>query len=257
METVKIDTVDKTAQKIEHFVALEKPIHIFLGRTPYATIFCTPTDLKELVVGHLLSEGIVKAVGEIQEVILKEEGLCHVSLKPTINIERRLKLSSLSHRVILSACGGAYQPQFLKKLKPVTSLVRVKAETIKRCVANLNSLAETYKKTRGVHSAAVYEANEALLAFAEDVGRHNAVDKVIGKCALNNASFTECFLALSGRLSADIVLKAAMVGLPIIASMTAALDSGVEIARKANLTLVGLVRGRYIYVYGATERILP
>ncbi|MEM2281657.1 MAG: formate dehydrogenase accessory sulfurtransferase FdhD [Candidatus Bathyarchaeia archaeon] len=256
MEAVKVDTAAGAIYKIEDIVAVEKPIHIFLDKAPYLTVFCTPTDLKELVVGHLLSEGIVKAVSEIQEVAFKEDGLCHVSLKPTINVERRLKLSSCLHRIIPSACRGPYQPQILKMLKPAKSTVKVKAETIQKCVADLNSIAETFRKTGGVHVAAVYRADGALLAFAEDVGRHNAVDKAIGKSALNNVCFSDCFLALSGRLSADIVLKAARVGVPIVASIAAALNSGIEVAKKANLTLIGFVRGRCMNIYNAAERIL-
>ncbi|MEM3578682.1 MAG: formate dehydrogenase accessory sulfurtransferase FdhD [Candidatus Bathyarchaeia archaeon] len=256
MEAVKIDTAAGTAQKIEDFVAVEKPIHIFLGKAPYATIFCTPTDIKELVVGHLLSEGIVKAVSEIQEIAFKEEVLCYVSLKPAINIERRLKFSIRFHRIIPSACGGPYQPQILKMLKPVKSAVKVKAGIVQKCVADLNSMAETFRKTGGVHAAAVYRADGTLLAFAEDVGRHNAVDKAIGKSALSNVCFSDCFLTLSGRLSADMVLKAARVGMPIVASIAAALDSGIEVAKKVNLTLVGFVRGRRMNVYNAAERIL-
>jgi len=256
VEVVRVDSAAGTAQKIEDFVAVERPIHIFLDKKPYATIFCTPTDLKELVVGHLLSEGIIKASGEIQGIDFKEEGVCHVGLKPIINIESRLRRSRSFHRVLPSACGGPYLPQVLRRLKPVKSAVRVRAEIIQRCVANLNSIAETFRKTGGVHVAAVYGADGAFLAFAEDVGRHNAVDKAIGKCALRGVSFDECFLTLSGRLSADIVLKAARVGIPIVASIAAALDSGIEVARKANLTLVGFVRGRRMNIYNAAERIL-
>jgi FdhD protein len=255
VEIVKIDTAAKTIQKIEDYVAEEKPLHILINKKHYATIMCTPKDLKEMVVGHLLSEGIVKTLEEIREITMKEEGICHVNLKPEINIESRLKLASHVYRIIPSACGGTYT-QILKGLKSVQSEVRVRAETIQDCVNNLNRMAETFRKTGGVHAAAIYKADGTLVAFAEDVGRHNAVDKVIGKCALNNVAFKECFLALSGRLSAEMVLKAAKVGIPIIASIAAALDSGIQIAKRANLTLIGFVRGKRMNVYNAPERIL-
>ncbi|MCS7124461.1 MAG: formate dehydrogenase accessory sulfurtransferase FdhD [Candidatus Bathyarchaeota archaeon] len=256
MEAVKIDSVTGTAQKIEDLVAVERPLHIFLGKNLYATIFCTPTDLKELVLGHLLSEGLMKTVDEVQDVSFKEEGLCQVSLKPSVNVQSRLKLAVRLHRIIPSACGGPYRLEVLKSLKPVQSTALVKAETLQKCVNSLNRMAETFRKTGGVHAAAVFKADGTLSAFAEDVGRHNAVDKAIGKCAIEKMVFNECFLALSGRLSADIVLKAARVGIPIIASIAAPLDSGIEVARKANLTLVGFVRGKRMNVYNAPERIL-
>jgi len=245
-----------SVKKIEDFVAVERPLHIFLGISPYATMLCTPVDLNELVVGHLLSEGIVRAVDEIHEIAFKEDGLCYVSLKPTVDVEKRLRLLNRLHRIIPSACGGLHTPQFLKGIKPIKSAVKVKAKIIQKSVTDLNVMAETFRKTGGVHAAAIYAVNGKLLAFAEDVGRHNAVDKAVGKAALKNTSFSNCFLALSGRLSGDVVLKAARVGIPIVASISAALNSGIEVARKANLTLVGFVRGKRMNVYNAPERIL-
>jgi FdhD protein len=256
VEIVKIDTGAKTIQKVEGYVAEEAPIHIFINMKPYATLMCTPKDLKELVAGHLLSEGVVNTVDEIQEITVGEEGICNVKLVPSVNVERRLKLVSRLYRIIPSACGGPYNPQLVKRLKPVQSAVRVKAETVQKCVNNLNRMAETFRKTGGVHVAAVYRVDGTLVAFAEDVGRHNAVDKALGKAAMAKTPFSECFLALSGRLTADIILKAARVGLPVVASISAALNSGIEVARKANLTLIGFVRGKSMNVYNAPERIL-
>jgi FdhD protein len=255
VSVVRIDTLAKTIHKIEDYAAEEKPLHIFINRKHYATIMCTPKDLKEMVIGHLLSEGIIKMIEEIQWITVNES-ICQVDLKPEVNAEGRLRLVSHAYRIIPSACGGAYSPQILDRLKPIQSKVRVKAEIIQKCVNDLNHIAETFRKTGGVHVAAIYKPDGALVVFAEDVGRHNAVDKVIGKCASNIFAFSECFLALSGRLTADIVLKAARVGIPVVASIAAALKSGIEVAKKANLTLIGFVRGKRMNIYNAPERIL-
>lgn len=236
-------------------MAEEKPLHIFINKTQYATIFSTPKNLKELVVGHLLSEGIIKGVDEIEEITFKND-VCEVKLKPTINLASRLKLAIKSSRIILSACGGPYKAEVLKRLRKIEAVFKVKAETIQNCVNSLNRMAETFRKTGGVHVAALFKADGTPVAFAEDVGRHNAVDKTIGAAALNKTDFSQCFLALSGRLTGDIVFKAAKVGIPAVASIAAALDSGIEIAKKANLTLIGFVRGKRMNVYNAPERIL-
>jgi FdhD protein len=209
--------------------------------------------LKELAVGHLLTEGIIKSAEEIEEMVFKEKDICNVKLKRGVNLEKRLKLLQRFSRIILSACGGSYQPS--KRLPKIKSNLKVKAEIIQNCVNNLNFIAETFRKTGGVHAAALYKNDGCLVAFAEDVGRHNAVDKVIGAGTLVNTDFGECFLTLSGRLSGDIVFKAARVGLPIVASLAAALDSGVELAKNADLTLIGFVRGKRMNIYNAPERI--
>jgi FdhD protein len=256
VEIVKIDVSTKKAQKMTDHVAEEKPLHIFLNGTHYATIFCSPSKWKELAVGHLISEGILKTIEEIKEVRLKKKGVCNVTLKPSINLEKRLKLLKPFSRVILSACGSSSPYQYSGKLRKITSNLKVKAEVILNCVNRLNSIAETFRKTGGVHAAAIYKSDGNLIAFAEDVGRHNAVDKAIGIGALNKTDFDECFLTLSGRLTGDIVLKAARVGIPIVASLAAAVDSGITIANDIGLTLIGFVRGKRMNIYTFSERIL-
>ena len=255
VKIVKIDVSTRTAHKMKDYVAEEKPLNIFLNKAYYATIFCSPSNLKELAIGHLLSEGILKSFEEIEEVNLKNEA-CHVKIKSNIDIEKRLKLSKHFSRIITSACGSPLAYPYSGKLPKIKSNLKVKAETILNGVKNLNLIAETFGKTGGVHAAAIYKHDGELVAFAEDVGRHNAVDKVIGMAAINKTDFNAGFLALSGRLTGDIVLKAARVGLSVIASLAAALDSGIAIANDAGLTLVGFVRGNRMNIYTFPERIL-
>jgi FdhD protein len=254
VEIVKVDVSSGKTQKMTDCVAEEQPLFIFLNKTHYVTILCSPSNLKELTVGHLLSTGIVKSTTEIEEVDLKD-GACYVKLETNVNLESRLKLSGNRPRLIRSACGSAEPYQYSGKLPKVKTGLKVKAHVILNCVNRLNFVAETYRKTGGVHAAAVYEEDGALVSFAEDVGRHNAVDKAIGLAALNKTDFSLCFLALSGRLTGDIVLKAARAGLPIVASLAAALDSGIEIAQNTGVTLIGFVRGNRMNVYASEERI--
>jgi FdhD protein len=117
-------------------------------------------------------------------------------------------------------------------------------------------VAETFRKTGGIHVAAIHKTNGTCVASAEDVGRHNAVDKAIGIGALRHVEFGQCFLALSGRMTGDIVLKAANVGVPMVASLAAAIDSGISLAKNAGLTLVRFARGRRMDIYSFPERIL-
>jgi len=252
----RLDMSTGKSQKIVDYIAEEKPFYLLVNTTFWATILCSPANLKELAVGHFLSEGIIKSTKEIEEVILKEtESTCYVKLKPEINVENRVKISRLHARIIHSACGDSSDYQKSDKNLKVKSALKVKAQTIFDNVKQLNFKAEGYRKTGGFHVAAIYKADGKMVAVAEDVGRHNAVDKVIGRAALNNVDFGECFLALSGRMSGDVAFKAANVGLPIIASLAAALSSGITMAESANLTLAGFVRGKRINIYTCPERI--
>jgi len=255
VEILRVDVSGKGTRKITDYVAEEKPLHVFVNKTHYATILCSPSNLKELAVGHLLSEGIIKSVGEIEKLNLKKEATCNVKLKSNIDLEKRLKLLQSSSRIILSACGSSspYQPS--RRVPKIKSNLTVKAEIVLNCVKRLNSVAETYRKTGGVHAAAIYTNEGKLVAFAEDVGRHNAVDKAIGMGALSKTDFGECFLALTGRLTGDIVSKAAKVGLPIVVSLAAAIDSGITVAKGVGLTLIGFVRGKRMNIYNSPEKI--
>jgi FdhD protein len=256
VNVVKFDFSTGNFQKMADYVAEEKPLHIFINRKHYATILCSPSNLKELAVGHLLSEGTIKSIEEVEEISLKNHEVCQVKLKPKINLRSRLKTSGLYSRIIPSACGSTAPYTFVGKIPKVTSKIKVKAQLIRDCVNRLNVVAETFRKTGGVHAAAIYKSNGTTVAFAEDVGRHNAVDKTIGMAALNKTDLNNCFLTLSGRLTADILLKAARTQIPIIASIAAALDSGIEIAKRTNITLIGFARGNRMNIYNLPERIL-
>jgi FdhD protein len=256
VDITKVDLSTRTSKRVADFIAEEKPLHLFVNTTYWATILCSPVNLKEMAVGHLLSEGVLKSIEEIEEITLKEsEGSCHVKLKSGINVEDRVRLSRLHQRVITSACGSGSPYQYAGKAPKVESALTVKAQVIFDCVNQLNFKAGVFRQTGGVHVAAIYGEDGSQVALAEDVGRHNAVDKVIGMAALNKVNFGDCFLALSGRMSGDVAFKAAKVGLPIVASLAAALSSGVAVAEAANLTLAGFVRGKRMNIYTVPERI--
>ena len=253
----KIDLSTGKSSKKTDYVAEEIPFQLFINTTFWATILCTPTNLKELAVGHLLSEGIIKSIGEIEDVILKEkENTCTIKLKPNINVDNRVQISRLHARVIASACGSDSPYQYKGKTPWVESNLTVKAQVIFDSVNQLNSKAEGFRQTGGLHVAAIYMDDGTLVSLAEDVGRHNAVDKVIGIAALGKVDFNGCFVALSGRISGDVAFKAAKVGLPIVASLSAALSSGIATAKESNVTIAGFVRGKRLNVYTFPERII-
>jgi len=257
----QVDVYNRSMKQKKDFIAEETPLHIFLNQTHYVTILCSPNQLKELAIGHLISEGMLKSIEEIKEIRFERGGKCIVRLKTSVDAEKRISATQPFARLIVSACGSPdYWP--LSKLfdrlhiSKVSSSLLMEAKVVSDSVKQLNALAETFRKTGGVHIAAVYSSKGNLRTFAEDVGRHNAIDKVIGRCVLGKLNFNDCFLASSGRLSGDIVLKAARMKVQVIASLTAALNSGIEIAQYMGITLIGFVRGRRMNVYTYPERVI-
>jgi len=261
VEVVRIDVSTHKLERRLDFVAEEKPLHIFLNQTHYVTILCFPTLLEELALGYLLSEGVLRSVDEVSEIRLEKGGKCQVQLKPRVDAQKRVAISQPFTRLVLTACGSPdYWPLSklvdrldLRKLPPG---FKVRADVISAAVRRLNTLAENFRKTGGVHVAALYSAEGELITYAEDVGRHNAVDKAIGVCALKKLDFGQFFLASSGRLTGDIVLKAARMRIPVVASLAAAVDSGVEVAKRTGVTLIGFVRGSRMNVFTFPERIV-
>lgn len=254
-EVVKINVATGKISETTDYVAEEKPLHILVNKERYATIFCSPSNQKELAVGHLLSEGIIKSVEEIQSVRIRQDRVCNIKTIPTVKLDKRLRLLGASSRLFVSGFGGPLPHQTSSMLPRIRSELAVEAKVVMSCVKRLNSIAETFRKTGGVHAAAICKQKGQLVAFAEDVGRHNAVDKVVGIGALNHVDFSEGFLALTGRLTGGIVLKAARIKLPVIASLAAALDSGIAVAKSVGLTLIGFAREERMNIYSFPERI--
>jgi FdhD protein len=258
VKVVRIDVAAGEVREQKDVVAVEAPLHVFLGAIHFVSILASPHLLRELVVGHMLSEGVVKSPRAIKEVRFDDEHRCFVTL--TKKDPEQLAVHSKPYsRLIVSACGSSSYRSLQElidqlTLKPLPT-TRVAASTVLNCVKQLNTIANTFRSTGGVHVAALYSHKGELLTWAEDVGRHNAVDKVIGARALNDAEFDQCLLALSGRLTGDIALKAARVGIPVAASIAGAVDSGVTVAEQTGMTLVGFVRGHRMNVYAHPERI--
>jgi len=250
----KINLREKSVKFVDELVAVEAPVNIYVNGQRVVTLFSLPTQLKELGIGWLLSQAIVKSIDEIINVQVKEN---NVRISCSGKVETRIKAGK-TMRIVDSSCGSTID-DFLflidRMTKPFAdSDYRVKAEKILQFVKVLNEKSTLFKLTGGTHSAAIFH-EEKLVAFAEDVGRHNAVDKVIGAAAEKKVEFSKCVIVSSGRQPANMVLKAARVGIPIVASIAGPVYSGVDVAIKTGVTLICFVRGQRMNVYSYPERV--
>ncbi|MEM2902067.1 MAG: formate dehydrogenase accessory sulfurtransferase FdhD [Candidatus Bathyarchaeia archaeon] len=236
-------------------LATEKCIKVYVNNEQYAIFIASPTMEKELIIGHLLSEGWIRSIEDLEELYISK-GTVNVNLRRTPDYSQKVR----KYVRLFTSTQGPYE-DFIKALKELDELhvlsdVKVKAKDVLKMVKQLNKRGIVYKATRGVHSAAIFLGNAELVSFSEDVGRHNAIDKVVGDAALKRHDFSNLILLTSGRLSAHLVLKAARIGIPITASIANPIISGVVAAEKVGITLVSVEDKKYMKVYTFQDRII-
>jgi FdhD protein len=236
----------------EDRVVTEYPLTLVVNGEDYLTLLCTPRRLLELAVGHLFSEGIIRSREEVAATAVHHElGRVEVELTGGFSGAR----SSQGPRRRGSG-GGTHLCGAVDELTGFPDAVgwTVGARAVSRLMAVMQERAELFRSTGGAHVAALASA-EAVLETAEDIGRHNAVDKLLGYCVLENLECADKLLLCSGRLSSEMVMKGVRGGFPIIVSRSAPTALAVELARELGTTLVGFARNSRMNVYSHAERI--
>jgi FdhD protein len=236
-------------EPIETPVVQERPLTVFVNGKELATLLCTPSKLKALVVGFLAFEGIIQDVEHIQRVTVEE-------LFDYADVRLSTEFVPPKRRVYTSGCGGG----ITFSLEVRHSIARQDATVVDpACLFalfhQLYREAHGYRESRGIHTAALADSDK-LLIVAEDVGRHNAVDKVCGEAMLRGIPTAGKILLATGRISSEMLRKAAHMGTPIVVSRTSATTLSIELAKRLGLTLIGYVRGDTFSVYSRPERLL-
>lgn len=231
-------------------VTEEGSVRVHVNGRELATLMCTPRDQQELVLGFLRAEGIIHGLEEVRRVVTCPNGTC---------VEVWLRDSAAdptpTRRVITSGCGGGLTfDQLAPTQLPLNTHTLVTPEQLFARMRDLYQAAQLYRTTQGIHTSALSDG-ESLLLVAEDVGRHNTIDRLWGKALLQNIDPAGRILLATGRISSEMLTKAARMGVPIVASRTAATSLAVALGRAWNVTLVGYVRRDSLRVYSAAERV--
>ncbi|HEX3030784.1 MAG TPA: formate dehydrogenase accessory sulfurtransferase FdhD [Bacillota bacterium] len=241
-------------EELEDPVITEYPFTINFNGEEMVTLLCTPEHLEELAVGFLASEGLLRNRSQLQRTHLDvEKGLIDVEAEGQHNVARQLFLK----RYITTGCGKGtsfYSGMDSSLIKPVESQLQIKAEDIFALMKQLQDRSELYRTTGGVHSAALATTDEMLI-FREDVGRHNAVDKLFGRCFLEQLNLEDKILLTSGRISSEILLKMAKRGIAVLVSRSAPTDLAVRLADQLGITLIGFVRGSRMNIYTHRHKV--
>jgi FdhD protein len=242
------------SSSIEDVVAKESPLTIILNNREVVTLLCSPANLRYLAVGFLFSEGLLKSKDEIRKTLVDDRrGVVRVETEG----DEEFAPDALFKRFITSGCGrGAsfYSAIDAQDQVKVESGLKISTLEILALVHEFQHRSQVYRSTGGVHSAALCDISD-ILVFNEDIGRHNAVDKIFGACILDNIATDDHILITSGRISSEILLKIARRNVPVIVSKSAPTNLGVKLANDLGVTLVGFVRGKRMNVYTHNERI--
>lgn len=244
--------------RVEHIrdaVVDENPLTIFLNDKELVTIVCSPSSLNELAIGFLLSEGLLQDPSDIAAILIAEN-------KETIWVRTSSPVippnQDQNHRITTGGGKSGTSFRFIKaarELPPIASDIQFTPIHLLAMIDRLQERSATFKRTGGVHSAAL-AGQEDLICMFEDIGRHNAVDKVLGYAFLNQISCHDKILILSGRIASEILLKAARAGIPVVLSRSAPTGLTVDLAGSLNITVIGFARGQRLSIYTHPERVL-
>jgi len=238
---------------VEEEVAREFPVTIILNDQELVTMLCSPKDLEYLAVGFLSSEGFLKSKDEIKKIMVDDQrGVVRLETEGDKGFDRDV----LFKRLITSGCGrgASFYSTADTASQKVESQIEISTDKVFALVNEFQHGSQLYLATHGVHSAALCDTNH-ILVFNEDIGRHNAIDKIFGKCLLEDIPTDDRVIITSGRISSEILHKVAKKGIPIIISISAPTNLGVRIADDLGITLIGSVRGKKMNVYTNDWRV--
>jgi len=239
----------------DDLIVREIPVTLFLNDREFVTLVCSPGELKELAVGFLCSEGILQQREDLINITINEnDGLIWVEAAgESPGGEMFLK------RFITTCCGrGRASFYFIndaRGVSSVTSGLHVTPLEIFSLCDQLEKRSVLFQETGGAHSAALCNG-EGVVVFYEDIGRHNAVDKIFGWCFLENIPLQDKILVFSGRISSEILIKVAKMGIPVIVSRSAPTELAINLAKELGITVVGFAREGRLNVYANSERVV-
>jgi len=239
----------------------EEPLSIRIQGNPYSVIMRTPGDEIAHVAGFCLGEGIVDSPDDFATIAFCDDSdtnVVTVTLKPshrekiTEILDRRGYISQTS----CGLCGKEIVEDLYQRVRPLENTGKIEIQKSARCLEMLADQQPLRKKTRASHAAVIYDSNYQVLSTAEDVGRHNALDKAIGRLFLNGNLDRATLLILSSRISYELVQKAARARIPVIFAMSRPTSLAVALATELNMTLASNEKGNGIYVFCGEHRLI-
>lgn len=249
---------DASARIGDDAVVAEAPMEIRLGGVPLAVLMRTPGEDRDLIAGFALTEGIFVGPHEIREIarIADVEDGARWELRPAdgVNVDPERFRRNLYATSSCGVCGKASIDAVRVTTGPASPGPQIAARTLAALPEVMRARQAAFDRTGGLHAAAVFDPDGNLLLIREDIGRHNAVDKAIGARSGERWPLGDSILLVSGRVSFEIVQKAAVAGIPIVAGISAASSLAVDLAEELGMTVVGFLRGSGFNAYSGADR---
>lgn len=234
---------------VQGVVPVEDMVTLYVNGQPLVSLMCTPIHLEELALGFLFNEGLIQSPDEVAVLELCGGGRC-----VDVWLEHDIEIPQL--RVITSGCsGGTTFADLSSGDHRITSNLRVTSQQVTQLMQEFQRTTALYRRAGGVHGAVLAEGDR-LLCAAEDVGRHNALDKIAGICLREGRPVRDRILLTTGRVSSEMLNKVARMGVPVVISLTSPTSLSVRLAQAWGITLIGYMRRRSFRVYAAAERIV-
>lgn len=248
----------KQGESATDVVAEEVAVALSYNGVSHVVMMMTPADLEDFALGFSLSEGVIGRASELHDIAI-EPHAAGVEVAITIGNERMAALRrlrrNLTGRTGCGLCGAESLEQAIRKVDPVPDTLSVPAAAIDSALANLDAHQPLQRASGAAHGAAWCSGSGEIVCAREDVGRHNALDKLIGALARSGQSTAGGFALVSSRASYEMVTKAARAGMQILVAVSAPTTLAVELATGAGLTLVGFARHGRFSIYSAPQRI--
>lgn len=245
---------DHKKEVIDDLVISEIPLTINIGKNELVTLLCCPLDLEELIAGFLFSSGLIKKIEDINKMVIdRQQWTAHVDL-----VQGDIDQGLVFKRLYTSGCGRGtifYSASDIINRIKVVSDFKIASGRINELMFDFQKMSALYLKTGGVHGAAL-ATDKGIAIFKEDIGRHNAIDKIIGSALKENIGFMDKIIISSGRISSEVLLKTQKCRIPVVISKSAPTNQAVKLAKDMDITLVGFARGNRMNIYSKEERIV-
>ena len=256
--TREVEVLRITKNRCRHArvsVVREIPLTIFLNDREIITLLCTGAHIESLAVGFLKSEGLLQQRSNLQKVETDTDGQ---TVRVYTNEPTEMAEKLFGKRTLTSGCGkGTIFYNVLDSLQsqPLRNQITIRVDQVRKLMTDLHKRSELYRRSRGVHNCGLATTKKILL-FRADIGRHNAVDMILGECFLKEVDTSNKILITTGRITSEILIKAAKMKIPTLISRSAATSLSLDLAHKLNMTVIGYVRGGSILAYTGGDSLI-